>query len=165
MIRIIVDDVATLRVDAVVRPATISLEPIDHIGRHLDEAGGEALAAHRARQQSLEIGAAVVTTAGELGAELVIHAVLASETEPVTLTALRRALRSALERAEQWEIEHVALPPLGTGVGQLDFDEAGRALIEGVRQHAGRFPSQVSLVVGSEEERGRLETLLGAETR
>lgn len=165
MIRVIVDDVATLRVDAVVRPATVSLEPLDQIARHLDEAGGEALATHRARERSLEIGAAVVTTAGELGAELVIHAVLASDTEPVTPSALRRALRSALERAEQWELEHVALPPLGTGVGQLDFDDAARTLVDGVRQHTGRYPSEVSFVVGSEEERELLEALLGAERR
>jgi O-acetyl-ADP-ribose deacetylase (regulator of RNase III) len=165
MIRVVVGDVATLQVDAVVRPATIRLEPLDHVGRHLDETGGEALATHRTSQQSLEVGAAVVTTAGGLGAEFVIHAVLASDTETVTPSTLRRAIRSALERAEQWEIEHVAFPPLGAGAAQLDFDEAARALVDCLRQHSGRFPAEVSLVVESEEERGLLEALLGAGRR
>lgn len=162
MIQVVVGDVAAVKADAVVRAATTRLEPLDDVSRRLDAVGGAALADQRALQRSLEVGAAVVTTAGTLAADLVIHAVLGSESEAVTLPALQHALRSALQRAEQWEIEHVAVPPLGGGAGQLPFDAAARALIDSLRQHGRRFPSTISVVVETDEQRGVLEALLGA---
>lgn len=162
MIRVVAGDVTTLKVDAVVRAATARLEPLDQVSQRLDLAGGDALAEQRRVQRALEVGTAVVTAAGALGADLVIHAVLASGTEAVTVTALQQALRSALQRAEQWEIEHVAVPPLGTDPGQLGFDDAARALIDTIRHHTHRFPATVSVVVESDEQRRRFEALLEA---
>jgi len=165
MIQVVVGDVAAVKADAVVRAATTRLEPADDVSRRLDAAGGAGLAEQRSLQQSLEVGTAVVTTAGTLRVDLVIHAVLESETEPITLPVLQRALRSTLQRVEQWEIEHVALPPLGTGAGQLPFDDAARALIDELRQHGRPFPSTISVVVETDEQRGLVEALLGAGAR
>jgi len=45
----------------------------------------------------------VVTASGKnLPAEFVIHAVIQSDTEPVTRQTVARAWRSALERAQEW---------------------------------------------------------------
>jgi len=160
MIRVVVGDVAAVKADAVVRAATTRLEPHDEIGRHLDLIGGPALANQRAVQSALAVGTAVVTAGGALAADLVIHAVLSREDESVTVPALLSALRSTLARAEQWEIDHLAVAPLGIDAGQLPFDDAASALLSAVRGHGGRFPSIVSVVVGSEQQRALIEALL-----
>lgn len=162
MIRILVDDVACVRADAVVRGVTCRLEAVDRAGRRLDELGGPSFTETLRTPGLLDVGAAVVTATVGLQAELAIHAVVTSDTEPVTAASVRRALRSALQRAEQWELSHIAIPLLGSGPGQLPVEDAARLLFEELRGHeaGARYPTEVSVVVDSDEVRAVLEDLL-----
>jgi O-acetyl-ADP-ribose deacetylase (regulator of RNase III) len=53
---------------------------------------------------------------------------------PPTPESIRNAVRSALELAVEYEIESLAFPILGTGVGGFPFDEAARILVEEVKE-------------------------------
>jgi hypothetical protein len=90
VIQVVVDDIAFVHADAVIRPATATLEPTASALRHLELVGGPAFASLLRVQQPLAVGAAVVTGSGELSAEFVIHAVIRSVTEPVSATTVRR---------------------------------------------------------------------------
>lgn len=162
MIRVVLDDVAAVRADAVVRGVTSRLEPVDRAGRRLDEMGGESFAEQVKLHGLLAVGAAVVTAAVGVEAELAIHAVLQSETEPITVDSIRRALRSTLQRAEQWDLDHIAIPLLGSGPGQLSPEEAARLLLEEIRDHevGSRCPREISVLVDTEDVRTMLEELV-----
>ena len=64
MIRVVVDDLAFLASDAIVRPATTRLDPTTPAVRRLEQVGGPEFTGHLRIQKELAVGAAVVTAAG-----------------------------------------------------------------------------------------------------
>lgn len=154
MIRVAVDDLAFVAADAVVRPATTSLEPTTPALRRLEQVGGPGLLAQLRLTQELAVGAAVVTGAGDLTAEFVIHAIIRSPREPVTASGVRRALRSVLQRAEDWQLNRLALPPLGTGAGNLTLEDAADAMLAILAEaRATACPEDILIVVETDEEK------------
>lgn len=162
MIRVVVDDIAFVQADAVIRPATTTLEPTSSALRHLEQVGGPGLQRQSQVQQALAVGAAVVTGAGELPTEFVIHAVIRSLQEPVSSTGVRRALTSALQRAVDWQLARVTVPPLGTGAGNLSVEEAAQVMVDVLTRHTAvtAYPTDIAIVVDTEEDKQVFDTLL-----
>jgi O-acetyl-ADP-ribose deacetylase (regulator of RNase III) len=130
--------------------------------RRLEIAGGEGLARHLRVNEPLAVGSAVVTGAGALGVELLIHGVVSSETEPVSRSTVRQAISSALQRAADWGIEHLAITPFGMGVGNLDVEESAEVLTDAVRRHclSAKCPKTITIVVETEFEHAIFERLV-----
>src|SRR5207249_12152977 len=104
VIRVVGGERASLAAPAVVRPPTPRLDPTTPALRRLETVGGTAFTRGLQLQKELAVGAAVVTAGGgDLPAEFVIHAVIRSDTEPVTRDGVARAWRSTLEQAREWE--------------------------------------------------------------
>ncbi len=162
MIRVVVDDLASVAADAVVRPTNGNLEAITPALRRLERAAGPRFRELCHVQRELAVGAAVVTSGGDLPAELVVHAVIMARGEGVTGSGVRRAVAAALRQAAQWQIGTLALPPLGTGAGQLSAEEAADALLEVLVEHRRNadHPANVFIVVGSDLEREIFEARL-----
>lgn len=150
-----VDDLAFFAGDAIARPATARLAALTPVIRRLELAAGAALLDRLQVQEPLPVGSAVVTGAGDLDAELMIHGVIQSETESVTLDGVRRALRSVLQRAVDWELESIAVAPFGLGAGNLDVEDSARALADALVAHGERqpaFPAAVTIVTETADE-------------
>lgn len=155
MIRVQVGDLAFAAADALVRPATTLLEPTSTVLRNLEAIAGPSFARQIQPSQELEIGAATVTGAGELDVEFVVHAIIRSQREQVSIAGVRRALQSVMERAVDWQFNTLALPPVGTGAGNLTLDTAAETMADVIVMHQRLhpFPSDVVVVVATEEER------------
>jgi O-acetyl-ADP-ribose deacetylase (regulator of RNase III) len=155
VIRALVDDLASMEADALVRPANVTLEPISHALRSLEMAGGPEFLKQIQVPTRLAVGAAVVTAAGDLPTEFVIHAVLCSEDEPVTPSGVRLAVTSVLQRAADWEFATLTMPLLGIGPGNLTLESAAQILVDVLTTTLPRatYPREVCIVVESEEER------------
>jgi O-acetyl-ADP-ribose deacetylase (regulator of RNase III) len=146
--RAVVDDLAFLAADAIVRPATARLDPTTPAVRRLEQVGGPAFATHLKVQQELAVGAAVVTGAGgDLPADFVIHAVIQSDHEPVTRQTVETAWRSALQRAHEWEFASITTPPLGTGAGNLSLEDAAQIMVDVFAGHAAAAPLPRDVVI------------------
>ena len=159
MIRVVVDDLAFLAVDAVLRPADEQLEPATPGAVRLDAQGGAALAAQRRIQMPLEAGAAVVTGGGDLAAPFVIHVVVQSRQQPVSRTTVSRSLTSAWQRAEAWQLGKLATSVVGTGPGGLPLEEAARLLVDSWQ--GGPADRELQIVVEQEEDRRLIESIVG----
>jgi O-acetyl-ADP-ribose deacetylase (regulator of RNase III) len=163
VIRVVVDDLAFLAVDAVLRPADEHLEPATPTAVRLDAQAGPRFLEQRRLQMPLTAGAAVVTAAGDLAAPFVIHLVVQSRAQPVNQTIIRRALVSAWQQAEAWQLLRVAAPLVGAGPGGLPLEEAARLLAESWR--AGSEPAasarSLDIVVDQESERVVVEAIVG----
>jgi O-acetyl-ADP-ribose deacetylase (regulator of RNase III) len=148
-VRVVVDDLAFFDGAAIARPATAELGATTPLMRRLEEAGGEALRAQLHVNEPLAVGSAVVTGAGALGVDFLIHAVVASETEPVSASSVRRATVSALQRAADWQMERVAFTPFGLGAGNLDAEDSAASMVESIVRHLAhaQYPSEVVIVV------------------
>jgi serine/threonine-protein kinase len=150
-----VDDLAFYEGDAVIWPVTADLAATTPLLRRLEQAAGPELASQLRLTEPLAVGSAIVTGAGRLPAGMLVHAVIASDAEPVSATTVRRALLSALERAEGWALGRVAVAPMGLGAGNLDLEESSRVMVHAIVQHLERgasHPAQVTVVTESEEE-------------
>lgn len=154
MIEVVVDDLSFRQGGAIARPVTATLDATTPLLRKLEVAAGELLARQLRVQEPLAVGSAVVTGAGALAAELLIHAVISSDSERVTRSSVRRATTSALERAEQWGVERLAMPPFGLGAGNLDIEDSAEAMTDAIAAHAARakLPSSIVLVVETPDE-------------
>ena len=151
----VVDDLGSAAADAVVRPTNGDLEAITPALRRLELAAGPKFRDLCRVQRELGVGAAVVTAAGDLPVELVVHAVVMTRAEPVTRAGVLRAAEAALRQAEQWRIATLATPPLGTGAGQLSTDDAAETLLAAVFEHgrSAQHPATVVIVVETDAER------------
>lgn len=162
MIEVRTDDLAFISADAIARPVDAELRATTPLMRRLEVAGGDGLARHLRVNEPLAVGSAVVTPAGDLGVELLIHGVVSSDTEAVSRTSVRQAVSGALQRAADFGIEHLALPPFGIGVGNLDVEDSAEVIAEVIRRHrqAAKYPSTITVVVETEFEREVFERLL-----
>ena len=151
MIEVRTDDLAFVTADAIARPVDAELRATTPLMRRLEVAGGETLARHLRVNEPLAVGSAVVTPAGALGVELLIHGVVSSDTEPVTRTSVRQAVSSALQRAADWGIEHVAIAPFGIGAGNLEIEDSADVTADALRRHlqSAKYPTTITIVVES----------------
>ena len=156
-----VGDITRIPVDGVVNAANSSLLGGGGVDGAIHRAGGPAIleacrAVRRDRYpDGLPTGDAVATTAGDLPARVVIHAVgpiYAAQDDPETL--LRSAYERSLAIAAERELRSVAFPAISTGVYGYPKDEAAQVVAAALRAHAGRGgpPERVLLVFFSERD-------------
>lgn len=149
MIEVRTDDLAFVAADAIARPVDSELRATTPIIRRLEVAAGEGLAKHLRVNEPLAVGSAVVTPAGSLGVELLIHGVVSSDTEAVSRASVRQAVSSALQRAADWGIAHLAIAPFGIGAGNLDVEDSADVLADAIRRHrqTTKHPTTITIVV------------------
>jgi O-acetyl-ADP-ribose deacetylase (regulator of RNase III) len=155
VIEVRVDDLAFYDGEAIVRPVTADLGATTPLLSRLEAAAGDGLQAQLRKQQALPVGSAVVSSAGALSVELMVHGVISSADEPVTAQTVRRALTSALQRTVDWQISAVAIAPFGLGAGNLAIEDSAAILAEVLAAHLGRgarFPEVVTVVAETDEE-------------
>jgi O-acetyl-ADP-ribose deacetylase len=161
VITVVVDDLATLRVDALLRPAGESLEPLAATASRLDRLAGQRFAEQSRVSSPLEAGAAVVTGGGDLPAPFVIHVIIRDSTRPVARATVRRALVSAWQRAGAWGLGRIAAPLVGAEGGELTMAEAAGLLVETFpRPGAAEGPTELCIVVDRQEDREAVEAIV-----
>jgi O-acetyl-ADP-ribose deacetylase (regulator of RNase III) len=160
VILVIVDDLATITADAVLRPADESLGPLTPAMSKLDEHAGPRFAEQRRLTTPLKAGAAVVTGGGDLTAPYVLHVVIRDPDSGVGREVVRRALVSAWQRATDWELSTIAAPLVGAGAGQLSLEEAATLLAETFPAAQTGCPTELHIVVEREADREQVEAII-----
>ena len=155
MIEVVQGDIADLRASGILRPVSAEWEPVSGAARRLEVAAGPELLEHCEKLGDLPVGSAVLTSAAHLPADYVVHAIVRSIDEQVSASTVHRALQNALRRCVEWGLETLALPPLGTGAGNLDAEDAAGVMVPVLLEHMrdADFPAHVTIVVESEYER------------
>ena len=151
-IEIRVDDLAFWEGEAIARPVNAMLGATTPIMRKLERAAGATFADKVRPREPLPVGAAVVTNAGELSVELMIHGVVSSDDEPVTRDTVRLALMSAMQRAVAFQIREVAIAPFGLGAGNLDIEESAEVMLEVLTAHMRNASYPTHIVIFAETE-------------
>jgi O-acetyl-ADP-ribose deacetylase len=135
----------------------------------LKRAAGEAVEAEAVALGPIEVGEAVLTSAGEMPppARALIHAAAMGFTERTQIYASRETVTAAMTRAmelcAQNQIRSVAIPALGTGVGGLEVEIAAEAMTDALRSFLTGQPEtleRVRFVVTNEERQEIFEAVL-----
>lgn len=148
MIDVRVDDLAFYEGEAIARPVNALLGATTPVMRKLEIAAGSAFSDSVRLAEPMQVGSAVVTAAGDLRVELLIHGVVSSDEEPATRATVRRALLSALQRAAAFQIRELAMAPFGLGAGNLDIEDCATIMRDVIAEHMKRsaFPSRVVVI-------------------
>ena len=88
--------------------------------------GGTIVEEEAARQGPVEGGDAVVTTAGNLPANYVIHAAVMGPDHRSSADLVRRAMQAPSAACEELRLHSVAFPAFGTGVGRVEPKDSRR---------------------------------------
>ena len=160
MIQVIVDDLALIKADAVLRPTDEILNPISEVTSRLDQQAGPRFAEQRRLSSALKAGAAVVTGSGDLPAPFVLHVVIQDAESGVRQEVVRRALQSAWERATDWELGVIAAPLVGAGAGQLSLEEAATLMAETFPPGDRGCPFELHIVVEQDSDRQLVEAIV-----
>ena len=147
-------NLVTADVECILRSVDARLEPLTAVGREVGDAAGEDLLARMDQIGDLPVGGAVITPAGHLSVSFIVHVALQSHDEPVSAGSVRKALLNGLRHASRMDVETLALPPLGTGAGNLDAETAADVMFEVLRGHmeSEEYPREVTVMVATEYE-------------
>ena len=128
-------DITDLAVEAIINPANTDLLMGSGVAAAIRRKGGERIQEECERLAPIRLGAATVTTAGNLKALFVIHAAIVRPGERATEESVRLATKQALLRAEEKTIKSLALPAIGTGVAGLPAEQCARIMLKVVLEH------------------------------
>src|SRR4051812_23532339 len=151
----------SLPVDAVVNPANSLGIMGGGISGMLRRQGGDVIQQAAMAASPIAVGAAIVTTAGQLPAKHIIH--VPTMEEPgmkIGAENVRRAARAALIAADRNQFKVIAIPGIGTALGEVPLEEAARAIVEEIRAHRRPCPEIIYLVDTNEIMIQQLEEAL-----
>ena len=117
-IRLVLADITTLEVDAIVNAANSELEPGGGVDGAIHRAAGSGLYSElKAQHDYLTSGEAIVTSGYRLPAKHVIHTVAPRWIEGLNnqVETLSDCYRNSLSLADDLELKSIAFPALGTG--------------------------------------------------
>ena len=128
-------DITQAEVDAVVNAANTDLALGAGVAGAIRRAGGPTIQEECNRIGPIPLGEAAITGGGRLRARHVIHAAGMHLSGTVSADSCRRATLNSLRRAEEKQLQSIAFPAIGTGVGGLDMAECARVMLGAVREH------------------------------
>lgn len=131
-------DLARFSADILVNAANSALIPGGGVCGALHRGGGPEIerecTKHIDKHGSLDPGNAVLTTAGQLDAEYVCHAVgPVWEDKGTEAKVLRQAYKSCLDRAAEVGAESIAFPAISTGIFGYPVKEAAEVALSAVK--------------------------------
>ena len=110
-------------------------------------AGGAEIEAEALAQGPIPVGRAVATGAGRLRYRAVLHGAVMGQDLRTSADLVLRTTRACLELAESLDLESLALPAFGTGVGGLDLEVGAHAMLAAATEFAGHEPRTLHRVV------------------
>ena len=134
-VRLLRGDLTDLEVEALVHDIDADMKLGAGFGSAIQRRGGIVIQKELDAIGSCPTGEAVVTQAGILKADYVIHVNGPKFRESDEEGKLRSATRNALRRADEKGIKRLAFPPIGTGLYQVPMDLCVRVMVDTVADH------------------------------
>jgi O-acetyl-ADP-ribose deacetylase (regulator of RNase III) len=141
-LRLYTGDITAEASDAIVVPANSLMIMGGGVAGAVKRAGGQSIEDEARSKAPVEVGKAVVTSAGRLRCRFVIHS--PTMERPAGETSPEKVYRATL--AASVGARSVSFPGMGTGVGGLDPVVAGSAMAKAVLDFAEQESGSVEVV-------------------
>ena len=131
-IEVIQGNIANQQVDAIVNAANSDLWMGSGVAGAIKRRGGLEIEKEAMAKGSINPGEAVITSGGNLSAKYVIHCAGMPPGKPAKQEYVRLSVEAAFQLASSYQIESIAIPSIGAGVGGLTLKESIDAIIEAI---------------------------------
>jgi O-acetyl-ADP-ribose deacetylase (regulator of RNase III) len=128
-------DISLIEVDAIVNAANTTLAMGTGVAGALKKRGGVVIEEEAMLLGPVEVGDAVLTTAGNLRATHVIHAAVMGTDLKTDPEKIGKATEAVLAVAAKHRLTSLALPALGSGVGQVPPAQSAEVMLTAVLAH------------------------------
>jgi O-acetyl-ADP-ribose deacetylase (regulator of RNase III) len=135
IIRLMTGDITDQEIEAFVYYARPDLVLGPGFGGAISVRGGPKIQEELKKLGTLRTGDAVLTSAGNLKAKFIIHAVGPRFQEEDTEKKLRQTTLKVLQQAEEKGIKKLAFPAMGVGFYGIPPDLCARITLEVVKKH------------------------------
>jgi O-acetyl-ADP-ribose deacetylase (regulator of RNase III) len=147
LMRIVKDDITNLEVDAFVFYASPDLQLGSGYGGAISMRGGPAIQEELKKFGTVETGAAVTTSGGDLKAKYIVHAVGPRFQEADTESKLRTVTLNSLKEAESKGVERLAFPTMGTGFYGIPLDLSAKVTLGAIGEYLKNDRTKIKEVV------------------
>ena len=153
VMRLIKADITELEVEAFVHDITEDLKLGSGFGSAIQQRGGIIIQKELDEYGHLPVGEAVITQAGILKAEYIIHTNGPKFKEENEEGKLRSAVKSVLRVADEKGVKRLAIPPIGTGLYQVPMDLCVRVMVDTVAGHLENNTTLEEVLIVTMDER------------
>ena len=137
VIKLIKDDITDLEVDAFVFYAQPDLVLGSGFGTAISVRGGPTVQKELEELGPVATGEAVVSAAGKLKAQYIVHAVGPRFQEEDIEGKLRTTVLNSLKQAEEKGIKRIAFPAMGAGFYGIPAAACARVMLETIKTYLG----------------------------
>lgn len=165
-IELIKGDITKIQAGAIVNAANSSLLGGGGVDGAIHRAGGKQILDEcimiRNKQGKCNTGEAVVTTAGNLPAQYVIHTVgpVWNGDEKECVSLLENCYNNSLKLAESLGVKTIAFPNISTGVYRFPKERAGKIAVETVKNFRSDSIEKIIFVCFDDENEAIYKRLL-----
>ena len=128
-VKLVKGDITEIEVGAIVNAANSMLRLGGGVAGAIRERGGPSIQKECDEIGGCSVGAAVSTTAGDLPARRIIHAVGPRMGDGLESAKLRSATLSAMHVAEREGLQSVALPAISSGIFDVPVKDVAEAML------------------------------------
>ena len=128
-------DLTMMDIEAIVFYAQHDLLLGSGFGNAIAVRGGGSIQEELKTFGTISTGEAVITSAGELKSNYIIHAVGPRFQESDIEGKLKTTMQSVLRIAEEKQIREICFPPMGTGFYGIPLELSAQVMFEAIQKH------------------------------
>lgn len=141
-------DITKVHKGAIVNPANSYGTMGGGVALAIRKKGGTKIEEEAVRQAPIPIGKAIITTAGKLDVDFVIHAPTMKEPiEQSSIDKVKSATYAAFQCAEEHGVKRIVFPGMGTGYGKLSKEIAAKTMISTIKQFIDQRTSLKEIIL------------------
>jgi O-acetyl-ADP-ribose deacetylase (regulator of RNase III) len=140
IIKIIQGDITAERVDAIVNAANSHLRHGGGVAGAIVRKGGNIIQEESDKIGQVPVGMAAMTSAGQLPADHVIHAVGPRWGEGDEDDKLRNAVTSSLLLADENQLQTISLPAISAGIFGFPLERCAQIILQTIRDFVEQRP-------------------------
>lgn len=147
VIRLEQGDLTAMEIESIVHYASPDLILGSGFGSAIAARGGASIQEELKSFGPITIGEAVVTSAGELNSNFIIHAVGPRFQEDETEEKLLKTMSNALKAANEKGIGKIAFPPMGAGFYGIPLKTCATIMLSSIKKHVSQGSSLKEIVI------------------